>query len=101
MPIVYAVLAVFLVIAIARLAEIYIPMPEGIKAVFNIVLALIAVGIILWLINTYIPMAGGIKALVNVVVFLAACVGILQAIGLWPSTVRLWTNFRSHHHLEN
>ncbi len=93
---IYIAVAVILVVAIARLANNYIPMPAGIKSVINVVLALILVGMALWLIDTYIPMAGAIRALLNVVVFLAACVGVLQAVGLWDSTVRLWHNFRNH-----
>lgn len=96
MPFIYIAVAVILVVAIAWLANHYIPMPRGSQAVINIVLTLIVVGIVLWLINTYIPMAGAIKALLNVVVFLAACVGVLQAVGLWDSTRRLWHDFRNH-----
>ncbi len=96
MPFIYIAVAVILVVAIARLANSYIPMPSGAKAVINIVLTLIVVGMVLWLINTYIPMAGSIKALLNLVVFLAACVGVLQALGLWASTLRLWHNLWNH-----
>ncbi|MDR3701980.1 MAG: hypothetical protein P4L56_20190 [Candidatus Sulfopaludibacter sp.] len=95
MPFVYIAAAVIFVVAIARLANIYIPMPGTIKAVINIVLTLIVVGMVLWVINTYIPMAGPIKVLLNVVVFVATCVGVLQAVGLWDSTVRLWHDFRN------
>jgi hypothetical protein len=97
MPFLQAAIAVIVVIAIAQLARMYIPMPDTIKAIFNIVLGLIVIGVALWLINTYIPMAGGIKAILNVVVFLAACVGVLQAFGLWDSTKHLWSNLRHHH----
>jgi predicted membrane protein len=46
----------------------------------------------LWLINTYVPMAGSIKAILNIVVVVATCVGVLQAVGLWPQVVRIWSN---------
>jgi len=96
MPFIYIAVAVILVVAIARIANYYIPMPGSVKTVINIALTLIVVGMMLWLINTYIPMAGAIKALLNLVVFLAACVGVLQALGLWDSTLRLWHDFRNH-----
>jgi len=83
------------VLAVARLGNSYFTFPGNLKAIFNIVLALIVVGMVLWVINTYIPMAGAIKGLLNVVVFIAACVGVLQAFGLWESTVRLWHRFRN------
>ncbi len=92
MPFVYAAAAIIIVIAIARLSAFYLPMPGALRVVLNVVLGLIAVGIALWLIDTYIPMAGAIKGLLNVVVFLAACVGVLQAFGIWNSTVRAWHN---------
>ena len=57
-----------------------------------IVLVLLIVGMGLWLINNYIPMAGSIKTILNVVVVIATCVGVLQAVGLWNPTVRLWSN---------
>jgi undecaprenyl pyrophosphate phosphatase UppP len=94
MPLVYVVAALIIVLAAARLCNMYIPMSDSFKAIFNIVLMLIAVGMLLWVVNTYIPMAGGIKALLNIVVFVAACVGVLQAVGLWDSTLRLWSKFR-------
>jgi len=90
MPFVYAIVALIVVVAVARLANSYIAMPVSIKAIFNVVLGLIVVGVVLWMINTYIPMAGAIKALLNFVVFVAACVGVLQAFGLWDSVTRLW-----------
>jgi predicted membrane protein len=96
MPFVYIAVAVIFVVAIAQISKIYIPMPEILRAALNVVWALIIVGMILWVINTYIPMAGGIKALLNIVVFLATCVGVLQALGLWAPTVKIWTDFRSH-----
>lgn len=96
MPFVYAAAAVILVIAIARLSNIYMPALSPFKAILNVVLGLIIVGIVLWLINTYIPMAGAIKGLLNVVVFLAACVAVLQAFGIWDGVVSWWHNFRTH-----
>ncbi len=95
MPLVYVVAALIIVLAAARLCNMYIPMPGSFKAVLNIVLMLIVVGMLLWVVNTYIPMAGGIKALLNIVVFVAACIGVLQAVGLWDSTLRLWSDFRN------
>jgi predicted membrane protein len=65
-------------------------MDGSIKAIGNIVLALLVVGMVLWLINTFIPMAGSIKAILNIVVVVAACVGVLQKVGLWSGVVRAW-----------
>ena len=96
MPFVYIAAALLSILVITWLANTYIPMPPAIKAVLNVVLGLIVVGMVLWLINTYIPMAGGIKALVNIVVFIASCVAVLQVLGLWDSTLRLWANFKNH-----
>jgi len=93
-PFIYALIALVLVLLVARLSQSYFPMPPGIRAVVNIVLGLIVVGIVLWMINTYIPMAGAIRALLNIVVFIAACVGVLQAFGLWSPTLRWWNDFR-------
>ena len=95
MPFVYAIVAIIVVVAAARLANSFIDMPARFKAVFNVVLGLIVVGVILWLINTYIPMAGAIKGLLNFVVFVAACVAVLQAFGLWNSVVRFWHRLRA------
>jgi|SRR5579883_4207 uncharacterized membrane protein YkvI len=95
MPFVYAIVAIIVVVAAARLANSYINMPTGIGAIFNVVLGLIVVGVLLWMINTYIPMAGAIKGLLNFVVFVAACVGVLKAFGLWDSVVRFWHRMRA------
>jgi hypothetical protein len=94
MPIVYAVAAILIVLAVARLTHAYMPAQGGFQKVLNIVLALIVVGVLLWLINAYIPMAGAIKGLLNFVVFVAACVGVLQAFGLWDSVVGFVRNLR-------
>ena len=96
MPFVYAAAAVIIVIAIARLSNIYLPAPSPFRTLLNVVLWLIVVGVALWLINTYIPMAGAIRGLLNVVVFLAACVGVLQAFGIWDGVVSWFHNFRTH-----
>ena len=95
MPFIYALIALLLVLLVARLSSSF-RMPGNFRTIVNVVLALIVVGIVLWLINTYIPMAGAIKAILNIVVFLATCVGVLQALGLWTPTVRWWDDFRSH-----
>jgi predicted membrane protein len=81
---------------LAQLVNKYIPMPENIRRVANVVLALIVVGMALWLINTYIPMADSIRTILNIVVVIATCVGVLQAVGLWSEVVRLWNNLLSH-----
>jgi predicted membrane protein len=83
---------------VACLINIYRPMPEGIRRIANVVLGLIVVGMFLWLVNTYVPMAGSIKAILNIVVVVATCVQVLQAVGLWSQTVRLWDNL-THHRL--
>jgi predicted membrane protein len=88
-------LALIAVAVLARIINIYIPVPGSLKTILNVVLALIAVGIVLWLINTYIPMAGSIKAILNMVVVAATCVGVLRALGLWSGTVRLWRKITS------
>jgi predicted membrane protein len=67
---------------------------EGIRKVTAVVLALIVVGIFLWAVNTYVPMAQSIKDIMNIVVVIAACVYVLQGVGLWPSVVRLWDGIR-------
>ena len=95
MPFVYAIVTVIVVVAAARLANTFIDMPATIKAIFNVVLGLIVAGVVLWIINTYIPMAGAIKGLLNFVVFVAACVGVLQAFGLWGSVVGLWHRMKT------
>jgi predicted membrane protein len=92
MPLLYIVLALIAVGAIAWLINRMITVPGNARTILNIVLALIVVGIGLWLINTYIPMAGVIKAILNIVVVVATCVGILQAVGLWGQVVGLWNN---------
>jgi predicted membrane protein len=67
-------------------------MPVTFRTVLAVVLALILVGVALWLVNAYVPMARSINAILNIVVVLATCVGVLQALGLWPSVVRLWSD---------
>ncbi|HWD00514.1 MAG TPA: Thivi_2564 family membrane protein [Candidatus Sulfopaludibacter sp.] len=94
MPFVTIAIALIFVLAIARLANMYIPMPPTIKAILNVCLGLIVIGMVLWVIDTYIPMAGAIKGLLNVVVFLAAVVGVLQALGFWDSTVRFFRGLK-------
>ena len=92
MPLLYIVLALIAVAAIAWLINRNITVPGNARTILNIVLALIVVGIGLWLINTYVPLAGAIKAILNIVVVVAVCVGILQAVGLWGRVVGLWNN---------
>jgi predicted membrane protein len=88
----YFVLSLIVVGVVSWLINARIPMAASTKAILNVVLALILVGMFLWLINTYVPMAGVIKAILNVVVVIATCVRVLQAVGLWSQTVRLWGN---------
>jgi predicted membrane protein len=92
MLLLYFVLSLIVVGVVSWLINARIPMAASIKAILNVVLALILVGMFLWLINTYVPMAGVIKVILNVVVVIATCVGVLQAVGLWSQTVRLWDN---------
>ena len=96
MPLLYAVVTLLIVGAIAWFANMYRPMPLGIRRILNVVVGLIVVGIVLWLINSYIPMAESIKAILNIVVVIATCVGVLQAFGLWGNVVRFWDNLTSH-----
>ena len=97
MTLIYLVVALILVAVIAWLVNIYFTVPKNIKTIVNVVLGLIVVGVGLFLINTYIPMAGSIKGLLNIVVFLAACVGVLQAVGLWKRIVAAWDDFVGDH----
>ena len=97
MPLVYLLVALVLVAAIAYLTNAYLPLPPNIKEILNVVLGLIVVGMVLWLINTYVPMAGSIKAILNIVVVVASCVWVLQAFGLWSQIVRAWHNFTHRH----
>jgi predicted membrane protein len=96
MPLIYVLIALLLVLLIARLNNTSLRLPGNFRVIINIVLGLLVVGMVLWLINAYVPMAGPIKALLNIVVFLATCVGVLQALGLWASTLRWWSDFRNH-----
>jgi len=89
---VYFVLSLIVVGLVSWLINNRIPMAATTKTILNVVVALILVGMFLWLINTYIPMAGVIKAILNIVVVVATCVRVLQAVGLWGQTVRLWNN---------
>lgn len=101
MPIIYLALTLVLVGLFAWLINTYVPVPDIVKRILNVVLALIVVGMFLWLINTYVPMAGSIKAILNIVVVLATCVGVLQAVGLWSGVVRMWTDFTTSHRLQH
>jgi undecaprenyl pyrophosphate phosphatase UppP len=100
MPLIYLGLSLVVTLAVvailAQLVNKYIPMPENLKRIANVVLALIVVGMALWLINTYIPMAESIRTILNIVVVIATCVGVLQAVGLWGEVVRLWNNLLGH-----
>ena len=92
-----AVLSLFLMGMILWLINGFIPVPAGrIKTLLNVVLGLIVVGIGLWLINAYVPMAGVIKGILNIVVVIAACVGVLQAFGLWEPVVNMARKIRNH-----
>ena len=93
MPLLYIVLALIIVAALAQLVNTSARMPENARPFINVVLALIVVGIFLWLINTYVPMAESIKVILNVFVVVATCVGVLQAVGLWSRAVGSWNGF--------
>jgi hypothetical protein len=45
-------------------------------------------------------MAESIKALLNVVVVVAACVGVLQVVGLWDPVVRTWDKLLISAHIK-
>jgi len=92
MPLLYTLIALIVVAMLPRLVNAYSPMPSNAKSIVNIVLVLVFVGLLLGLINTYITMAGSIKAILNIVVVIATCVGVLQAVGLWPQIVRIWND---------
>lgn len=91
-PLIQVLIALIGVVVAAWILNALLPLSRGLRGVVNIVLALIVVGIALWLINIYVPMAGSIKAILNIVVVIATCVGVLQAVGLWRSVVRLWND---------
>jgi hypothetical protein len=97
MPLVYLLVALVVVAAIAYLTNVYRPLPPNIRGIVNVVLGLIVVGMLLGLINTYVPMAGSIKAVLNIVVVIASCVWVLQAFGLWSQIVRAWHSFTNRH----
>lgn len=92
-PLIQVLVALIGVVVAAWVLNALLPLSHGIRRIVNVVLALIVVGIALWLINVYIPMAGSIKAILNIVVVIATCIGVLQAVGLWRSLVRLWSDF--------
>jgi undecaprenyl pyrophosphate phosphatase UppP len=92
-PLIQVLIALIGVAIAAWVLNALVPLPRGLRGIVNVVLALIVVGIALWLINVYVPMAGSIKAILNIVVIIATCVGVLQAVGLWPPVVRLWNGF--------
>ena len=85
--------ATLLIVVLAWIANSRMRTPAPAKTIVNVVLGLIVIGIALWLINTFIPMAGSIRAILNLVVVIACCVGVLRAVGLWGSVVRMWNNF--------
>jgi predicted membrane protein len=92
MSLLYLIIALIVVVAVARLFNTNARVPENVKPLGNLVLALIGVGMLLWLINTYVPMAESIKTLLNVVVVLGSCVFVLQTIGLWDQAVKMSTS---------
>jgi predicted membrane protein len=92
MLVLYFVVSLIVVGLVSWLINYRIPLAATTKTILNVVLALILVGMFLWLIDTYIPMEGVIKAILNIVVVVATCVRVLQAVGLWSQTVRLWNN---------
>jgi predicted membrane protein len=98
MPLLYVVLVLIVVAAVAWLIKARLPIQGdakvagGIRTIVNVVLGLLVVGIALWLINSYVPMAGSIKAILNIVVVVATCVVVLQAVGLWGQVVSAWSN---------
>lgn len=91
MPLLYVVLALIVVAAVASVVNTNARTPDRIKPLVNLVLALIVVGMTLWLINTYIPMAESIKTILNIVVVVATCVVVLQTVGLWNRVVEMWS----------
>ncbi len=90
MPLLYLLITLIVVIAIAGLVNTSARTPSRVKPFVNLVLALIVIGMALWLINTYVPMAGSIKAILNIVVIAATCVMVLQTVGLWTRVVEMW-----------
>jgi predicted membrane protein len=90
MPLLYLVITLIVVAAIAVFVNANARTPSRVKPLVNLVLALIVIGMALWLINTYVPMAGSIKAILNIVVIVGTCVMVLQTVGLWTRVVEMW-----------
>jgi hypothetical protein len=51
----------------------------------TIIIVLIVVGVALWLINTYIPMPQAIKSILNIVVVIVLIVWLLSVFGIIDS----------------
>lgn len=51
--------------------------------VLQILIILIVFGVVLWLVNTYIPMPQPIKAIINVVAVVAILIWLLRVSGLF------------------
>jgi hypothetical protein len=96
MPFIYLVLALIVVGILWWLINVRVTVVGRIRDIVNVVLALTAVGVVLGIINTYVPMAGSIKVILNIVVVVETCVGVLQALGLWKRTLRLFSNLTNH-----
>jgi undecaprenyl pyrophosphate phosphatase UppP len=96
MPFIYLVLALITVGILGWLINARVPVAGRIRDIVNVVLALTAVGVVLGIINAYVPMAGSIKVILNIVVVVETCIGVLQALGLWKRTLRLFSNLTNH-----
>lgn len=89
------IVALLIVLFAAWLVNRYLP-SRNTQVIVNTVLMLVVVGMGLWALNTYVPMAGAIRAIINILVVVAVCVRVLQVLGLWGSTQRLWRNLTTH-----
>ena len=105
MPLLYALIALIIVGAVAIFINASTQTPANVKSVASSVMGLIAVGVALWLVNTYIPMAESIKTILNIVVVVATCVFVLQTVGLWSGLVKMsatiWARITSPRPPEN
>jgi len=89
-------IALVIIAVIAAIVKTYVRIPANLAPVVDVVLGLLFAGIVLWVINTYVPMADTIKAILNIVVVVAACIWVLQTVGLWGEVVRIWNRVTKH-----
>jgi len=55
--------------------------------IVSILVTLIVIGVIMWLVNTYIPMPQPVKTVINIVIVLMLCLWLLNVFGLTNYTI--------------